>query len=696
MNPVSIPLAAQVRRVAEEFVLADPLDAAAMTAMAGAFRHITDTATGPGKDAGELARSASLLIDQDILGSHERIRAGHAAVSRLVVSLQAALEPGSPATATASPHLVDAELLQEFLLEAREHLEEADARLLSLEKKPDDAELLNAVFRSFHTIKGAAGFVGVQSIQDLAHATEDVLGMARAGELALTGTTVSLAFEAVDILRGLLSVLAGECSKAAGAAYEARAAALRPRLRDLVEGRPAAEPAAPAAPAAGPAGEAAPLAVAPAVTATVEAGDRPARDVVRVDAARLDRLVDTIGELVIAESMVSQSDELRRVTSPLFLGQVGRLSKMTRSLQEMGMSLRMVSLKATFGRMARLVRDLAWKSGKSIEFLTDGEDVELDKAIVDRLDEPLVHLVRNAVDHGIEADADARVRQGKPAAARVRLRAFHRGGNIHLEVIDDGRGLDREAIRTRASERRLLPGGDAVTDAALLRVIFEPGFSTAAQVTDVSGRGVGLDVVPRAIEAMRGAVDVHSVRGEGTTFAIRLPLTLAIIDGMVVRVGAERYVIPTVAVVRSVRPQGADVTSLAGKGELLRLGDRMVPMFRLAALLGSTGAGLAMEDTLVVVVEDAGRQAGLVVDELIGQQQVVIKTLGQALAGLAGISGGAIMPDGRVAAILDVGGLVRLAQSTGAVPGPRRNLQHHADPALFEARETVTQGGRHV
>lgn len=685
---VPVPLPAQVRRAAEEFVLADPHDAGAMTAIAGTFRQITAAATGEWPDAGELARSASALIERDILGSHERIGAAHAAVSRLLVSLQAAVEPGG---AAASPHLVDAELLQEFLLEAREHLAEADARLLSLEQRPADPELLNAVFRSFHTIKGAAGFVGVQSIQDLAHATEDVLGMARAGELALTGSTVSLVFEVVDILRGLLSVLAGECSAEAGLEWSAKATALGPRLRLVAERRPDA------AQGDAPLPERARNGIAAlAETAPAESGARPAREVVRVDAARLDRLVDTIGELVIAESMVSQSDELRRVTSPRFLGQVGRLSKMTRSLQEMGMSLRMVSLKATFGRMARLARDLAWKSGKSVEFTTEGEDVELDKAIVDRLDEPLVHLVRNAMDHGIEAEGGERVRLGKPATARVRIRAFHRGGNIHLEVTDDGRGLDRQAIRARALERRLLPGGEAAADGALLRVIFEPGFSTAAQVTDVSGRGVGLDVVRRAIEAMRGAIDVVSTRGEGTTFAIRLPLTLAIIDGMVVRVGTERYVIPTVSVVRSVRPGGADVTSMAGKAELLRLGDRLVPLFRLAALLESAGAGRAMEDTLVVVVEDAGRQAGLVVDELIGQQQVVIKTLGQALASLPGISGGAIMPDGRVAAILDVAGLVRLAQSPGAVAGLRRSAPPFITAASSEAHATVTQGGRHV
>ena len=380
-----------------------------------------------------------------------------------------------------------------------------------------------------------------------------------------------------------------------------------------------------------------------------------------MDAARLDLLVDTIGELVIAESMVIQSPEFQNVSSPQLARHLSLLDKITRELQEMGMSLRMVPLRSTFQKMARLVRDVAKKANKAVDFVMMGEDTELDKTVVDKISDPLVHMVRNAVDHGLEKDASTRVKAGKRPEGRVELRAFHRGGSIYIEIEDDGHGLDREAIVAKAIERGLMKEGDTLTDRETWNLIFLPGFSTAKKITDVSGRGVGMDVVRKNIEALRGQIEIQTEKGKGTIFSMRLPLTLAIIDGMVVRVGRERYILPTLSIVTSLRPQRSELNSVVGQSEMLSLQGGLFPLFRLSRLFKTPAALEDPTEGTVIIVEDEGKQTGLLVDEILGQQQIVIKSLGDMFKGVAGVAGGAIMPDGKVGLILDVGGLVKLA-----------------------------------
>jgi two-component system chemotaxis sensor kinase CheA len=338
---------------------------------------------------------------------------------------------------------------------------------------------------------------------------------------------------------------------------------------------------------------------------------------------------------------------------------VAHTTKIVRELQNLSMSMRMVPLKTTFRKMARLVRDLSKKIGKDISFVTEGEDTEIDKNMVDIINDPLVHMIRNAIDHGIEFP-DERAGKGKPVNGTIQLMAYHSGGNVVVEVRDDGRGLDKQAILAKAVERRLVADGEILSDRQIYNLIFEPGFSTAKNVSDVSGRGVGMDVVKRNIEAIRGNVEIYSRQGRETIFKISLPLTLAIIDGMVVRVGKEKYVIPTISIIRSVQPDLKDVSSVLHKGEILSLQDKLIPLFRIASLFGIE-AEEDLSKAIVVIVENNENQAGLVVDELIGSQQIVIKTLGEMLGHIKGISGSAIMPNGRVGLILDVGGLVRLA-----------------------------------
>jgi len=314
---------------------------------------------------------------------------------------------------------------------------------------------------------------------------------------------------------------------------------------------------------------------------------------------------------------------------------------------------------------------LSHKTNKPIEFVLSGEDTELDKAVVDKIGDPLVHMMRNAVDHGIEESKEKRRQANKPETGRIELRAFHKGGNILIEIEDDGRGLDREAILAKSRERGLIRDGDSLSEREIFNMIFEPGFSTAKKITEVSGRGVGMDVVKRNIESLRGQVDIRSEFGKGSVFTIRLPLTLAIIDGMVVRVGNERYIIPTLSIIQSLQPRRSDLTTVMDRGEMLKLQGRLVPLFRLGRLFRLKRNEPDPTEALTVVVEDNEKLAGLIVDELIGQQQIVIKSIGEIFQGLPGIAGGAILPDGRVGLILDVGGLVRLANESAKIRSPR-------------------------
>jgi two-component system chemotaxis sensor kinase CheA len=324
------------------------------------------------------------------------------------------------------------------------------------------------------------------------------------------------------------------------------------------------------------------------------------------------------------------------------------------------MSMRMVPLKGTFSKMARLARDVSRKLGKAVNLVTDGEDTEIDRNLADIVHDPLVHMVRNAVDHGIETP-DQRRAAGKPEQGTVKLSAYHSAGSVVVEISDDGKGLDREVLLAKARERGLISEGAELSEREIYNLIMEPGFSTAQVVTDVSGRGVGMDVVKKNIELLRGTVEIKSEKGVGSVFRMTLPLTLAIIDGMVIRVGVETYVLPTISIIRSVKPTAADVSTVFGQGEMLRLQGRLIPLYRMSRIYGIPGARETLAEAIVVVVEDEDRQAGLVIDELIGRQQVVIKNLGGTMRNIPGISGGAIMPDGRVGLILDVGGLLRFA-----------------------------------
>ncbi|MCA9665575.1 MAG: chemotaxis protein CheA [Myxococcales bacterium] len=593
--------------------------------------------------------------------------------------------------------LEDEELLVEFLVEADEHLTAADTLLLHLERDHDDIESLHALFRGLHTIKGLAGFLELEAIGTLAHAAESLLDAVRRNERVLDGIAIDAIFTAVDKLRAMVvaveraakgkTPLPVDRSAIAHAEHLRKLTALDKKARlgeILVAAGAVDEQTIDASIEQQKAGDARPLGtlliekgvaakqVAQGLRAQRLAAERkqdePApsssttSNTIRVPVDRLDLLVDAIGELAIAQSMLS---ELARsglnARSSRLQRTLAHVERTTRELHSLASSMRMVPLRRAFDKLARVARDAARRTGKEIDFCCHGEETELDKKLVEAIGDPLLHIVRNAVGHGIEPEVEQRRTAGKPDAGKVTLTAFHRGGSVFIEVSDDGRGLSRERILKKARSQGIVDENANLSEDEIYQLILRPGFSTAPKVTDLSGRGVGLDVVKRTVDSLGGALTIRSTEGKGSTFSLRLPLTLAVMDGMVVRIGNQRYAIPLLSMVRSVRPAREDVHQVVGCGELVSIRGQLVPLVRLAQLFNIRGAA-GLHEGFVVQVEDDGQQAGLLVDELLGQQQIVVKTLGDGLGCIDAFAGGAILPDGRVGLILEVGAIIRASR----------------------------------
>jgi two-component system chemotaxis sensor kinase CheA len=379
---------------------------------------------------------------------------------------------------------------------------------------------------------------------------------------------------------------------------------------------------------------------------------------IRVSVEKVDQLINLIGELVITQAMIEQrSSNLDPMLHERLLSSVSQLTRNTRELQEAVMSIRMMPMDFVFSRFPRMVRDLAGKLGKKVDFITHGAATELDKGLIERIVDPLTHLVRNSIDHGIEMPA-ARAAAGKSEAGRLFLSAGHQGGNIVIEVADDGGGLNRERILAKAAQNGLAVS-DNMSDSDVWQLIFAPGFSTADVVTDVSGRGVGMDVVKRNITSMGGSVDIRSARGFGTTISISLPLTLAILDGMTIRCGEEIYILPLGYVVESLQPRREDVREIAGRGRVLKVRGEYLPLIALHGVFGIASRVQDPSEGIVVILESEGKRAALLIDDLVGQQHVVVKNLEANYRKVAGISGATILGDGGVSLILDVAALVR-------------------------------------
>jgi two-component system chemotaxis sensor kinase CheA len=677
------------------------------------------------------------------------------------------------------------QFFQVFFDEAEEGLAEMEKLLLAVDVSDPDTEVLNAIFRAAHSIKGGSATFGLSDLTDVTHVLESLLDKLRKGEMPLTGKHVDAFLSAKDVLKAMVD------GHRHGSAVDLEAVAeTRKMLESLSRGLQgaAAKPAAPLPPGTprrlrielpaigerdaealgqemGMLGalsknrqedgrwvylldtadsvddivaicsfivdtadmkisqavaEAAksteekqgfgffapfvplnatdeergygffepfvPLDIAPAKpetdsealpglevagTAPDAAGDKksgkregekssanPETTSIRVSIEKVDQLINLVGELVITQAMIEQrTDSLDPMTNERLLNSVGQLTRNTRDLQEAVMSIRMMPMDYVFSRFPRMVRDLAAKLEKKVDFVTHGAATELDKSLIERIVDPLTHLVRNSIDHGIERP-EVRRAEGKGETGRLSLSAEHQGGNIIIEVSDDGGGLRRDKILDKARQQGMQVS-DNMTDAEVWLLIFEPGFSTAEAVTDVSGRGVGMDVVKRNITAMGGAVDIRSGKGFGTTISISLPLTLAILDGMSIRIGEEIYILPLGYVVESLQPAAIDIKEISGQGRVIKVRGEYLPLIPLYQIFHIEPTYTDPAQGLVVILESDGKKAALFVDDLVGQQQIVVKNLESNYRKVSGISGATILGDGGVALIIDVAALLR-------------------------------------
>jgi len=583
----------------------------------------------------------------------------------------------------ALPSDTDLDLLGDFITESMECLVGAEAALLELEANPSHEEAINTVFRAFHTVKGTSAFLGLGRVAAFAHEAESLLSRVRDTEIAYTSACAELSLQSSDMLKSLLDrvkeAAAGSGMIGLPDGYDALLHALATYDPAQIGAAPIATPnatpnaapnAAPnATPNAAPIPASTPVPEAAPVNSQADHAARRRTDVtsdatIRVRTDRLDRLIDMVGELVIAQTIIAGDEELDRTRQHELVRKVTHAGKIVRELQDLSMSMRMVELRSTFQKLTRVVRDTAIKAGKEVAFSVTGDDVEIDRHLADLLGDPLVHMVRNAVDHGVEGPEE-RLANGKPRTGSVRLHAYHASGNVVVELADDGRGLHREKIVAKAIEKGLIESDKGMTDSDVFNLIFAPGFSTADKVTDISGRGVGMDVVRRNLETIRGRIDISSAPGTGTTFVIRLPLTLAVTDGMLVRVGQERFVVPTTHIHMSFRPEPSMLSTIVGRGEVVLLRGELMPIARLHVLFDVPDAVQSPLEGLLMIVGDGDKRTALLVDELLGQHQVVAKTLGDSLGKVPGMSGGAILGDGRVGLILDVTETVALAQGHG-------------------------------
>ena len=700
----------------------------------------------------------------------------------------------------------DAELVADFLVEAREHLGQIESQMLALEKDPTAMEVIHAVFRAFHTIKGLAGFLDFAKVQALAHEVETLLDLARNAKLVIDSSIVDVVLESGDALRGDLLAIehalnagtpleftdkrvllmkirslavprdaapvqaesvapaapvtpvapsavsaaaiaapqpvtapapepeaapepkAAPAAKAAQAAPARKPAAAR-KPASAAKAAPAAQPAPPPPPPPAAQAPSAPQSVtvtaaeptedellqqiaalsigpkpvalptppaaaipaaatviahpeavnAPPVSAPApqaarptgpetaptkepvpakEASRSPDASSVRVETSKLDHLMDMVGEIVIAQSLIRHNPVLAAATDSRLLGDLSQLARVTIEVQRATMSMRMVPVGQLFQRIERVIRDLSRKAGKHVVLETSGSETEIDKTVAEELSDPLLHMVRNSVDHGIEP-AEERIAAGKTTDARIRLSAYHQGGQVIIQISDDGRGLNSEKIRKKAEEKHLISSATQLTETEVYQLIFEPGFSTADKITDVSGRGVGMDVVRRNVEKLRGRIETQSTLGKGTTFLLKLPLTLAIIDGLVVEVGTQRYIIPLSGVREIFRPQADALFTVEGRDEMLLVRGKLMPVVRLHERLGIDARASKPSDGLIVVLESEGRRFCLLVDDLLGKQEVVIKSLGETFKNVSGLSGCAVLGDGRVGLILDIDGIYK-------------------------------------
>ncbi|MDO3378086.1 chemotaxis protein CheA [Geoalkalibacter halelectricus] len=574
---------------------------------------------------------------------------------------------------------ISGEMLEKFVQEGDELLQNVEQDLLKWEEIRENPTIIASLFRNVHSFKGNCGFFGVADMERLSHQMETLLDAVKSGrDFGLRPGEVMLGL--IDVLREAL----GDLARGGSGRIANLDAYLRQLADILAEETPAAAVeevpqavncVAPIAEAPEPPQAAAPILAKPAPVRT-EAKPKPVenkpaatasqaplkRQDIRVDLEKLDNLINLIGEIVIAENMLVRNPDLDGLELENFNKAGQHMSKLVRELQETAMIIRMIPVSGLFRRMIRLVHDISLKAGKKVDLRLSGEETEMDKTVIETITDPLVHILRNSCDHGIEPPAE-RLKAGKPEKGVVKLSACHEEGEVWITIEDDGRGLDRDKLLAKAISKGLVEGdGSDMSDKAVYNLIFAPGFSTAEKITDISGRGVGMDVVRQNLDKIKGRVDVHSRKGQGTRITLRIPLTLAIIDGMLVRVGQTKAIVPTLAIREAFRPQADAVTHTPDGDHLVRVRERFLPVVRLHEILRKEPDSHQIEDGILIVLENQDASICLLVDEILGQQQTVIKGLSDYIGSVRAVSGCTIMGNGEVCLILDIGSLMEISQ----------------------------------
>jgi two-component system, chemotaxis family, sensor kinase CheA len=581
------------------------------------------------------------------------------------------------------------EMRLSFVQEGNELLQSTEQGLLAWGENPENFDSIGEIFRNIHSFKGNCGFFGFAQIEKLSHQMENILDRVKSGsKLAVENPadqllasldvlqkavndisdgkddTVENLQEHLDDLQKLIAPLLGDFLVEEGVQEEAISHAVETQKKPVGEilveqGTASTEQVNSALKKQQTTIEQTKAAAKPAARTKTPAK----RQDIRVELGKLDSLINLIGELVIAENMLIHNPDLKGLELENFNKAGQHMSKLVRELQEMAMTIRMIPVSGLFRRMIRLVHDISVKAGKKVDLELIGEDTEMDKTVIETITDPLVHLLRNSLDHGLEPP-DERLAAGKSEKGTVKLSARHEEGEVWVTIEDNGRGLNKEKILEKAISKGLIEGdGSDMTDKQINNLIFAPGFSTAAQITDISGRGVGMDVVKKNLEKIKGKIDVASTPGQGSKITLRIPLTLAIIDGMIVRVGTATCIVPTLSMLEAFRPEMSQITITPDGDELAKVRDNFLPIVRLHDILGKTPDSHELADGILIVLEYQENRFCLFIDEILGQQQTVIKGLSDFIGNVPGVSGCTILGDGGVCLILDVGTLIDSAES---------------------------------
>ncbi len=710
---IDIPSSGKFMNRLEEIIkAAEPLQIAPLTQVVSGLNHLLEKMvfdTLKDKEAGFGTFEKGIALMQEI--SEECQRSGSysgkiqpfldalASLTGVVLPEDSSLAAPAAApetkeveeTSEEKTQVLDVSLVKDFISEGLEYIDEIEVNILNLEQNPDNTDYINAIFRPFHSVKGVAGFLNLEKIRNLAHNLENLLDKARNGELRVTPSLIDVVLDGADALKAMILQLKDEIENQPAKPFNIDLSALMQKIKaaenkddaipekmklgeilvgeglisneDVDQALSAAqeEPSKKIGEALIETGKVTPRQVSQGLRKQTEQSTDAST--LRVDTRKLDDLIDMVGELVITQSMIQQDLSQQVNADKNLMRDIALFFRITSNLQRTSMSLRMIPIRQTFQRMSRLIRDLAKNAGKTVNVEMYGEETEIDRNMVDEIYNPLVHMVRNSADHGLETPED-RIRAGKPEKGRIILRAYHRGGNIVIEISDDGRGLNKQKIIDKALKKGLITNAADISDQDIYKMILLPGLSTADKVTDVSGRGVGMDVVKQAVEKLRGKIDIESTPGKGTTVITSFPLTLAIIDGMMVKVGQEIYIVPTMAIRQTLRPTRESYNVVINKGETINVMGQLLPLVRLYDLFGLEPEQKNPWEAIVVVVEGEGRAKCLLVDGIIGKAEVVIKSLGSGLKHVKGVSGGAILGDGRIGLILDPEGLFDLSEGT--------------------------------